>query len=402
MNFDNFLEYQINNLVSNQSKLYFKSEIPPKKIKKAITSYAPDVLAENILVLYDNSLLGSAKDGFLITNMGFYSKNIFHFCENFSFLFNELDNIKTYENNIKNAKGEFESILTIQLIISGTDYYLKKNETTSNFNLEIFKNILQGAMSFVKSGFVEEDDFIDSDLIQDCADISNQVGNKMCENELNWTNKLSSRLGKINEHVSSSIKTGISSGTKALETVGDHVLAGVKIGMTSGHKIIESIYDPVPILHGYCSNCGEITEHNIYKSGANWILSGINMILDPVASLTSLGIRDVYKCSYCNHMTVPCRYPHCNNMATCGDYYANQFCGQCVANNDNSRLYRAFQDQKTLFKVKEIMKIMQSEIDALNDKIDKLEQDHEKHKELIKMLKEAVQAKQKELTLMAA
>ncbi|MDR2461306.1 MAG: hypothetical protein LBE38_11120 [Deltaproteobacteria bacterium] len=45
---------------------YFTPSIPEKKLRKAIENYAPLANPNDILVLYDNTLLGSATDGFMV------------------------------------------------------------------------------------------------------------------------------------------------------------------------------------------------------------------------------------------------------------------------------------------------------------------------------------------------
>ena len=45
-----------------------------KKLKKALASYAPKVDSSEVLVLFDNTVFGSAKDGFVITHDYIYFK----------------------------------------------------------------------------------------------------------------------------------------------------------------------------------------------------------------------------------------------------------------------------------------------------------------------------------------
>lgn len=47
--------------------LYVGDQIPPAKLQHALRDYAPDVRAEDVLALYDATLMGSAKDGALFT-----------------------------------------------------------------------------------------------------------------------------------------------------------------------------------------------------------------------------------------------------------------------------------------------------------------------------------------------
>ncbi len=45
----------------------FTGQIPSAKLKSAINSYAPKVAAQNVLLLYDNTVFGGAKQGLLLT-----------------------------------------------------------------------------------------------------------------------------------------------------------------------------------------------------------------------------------------------------------------------------------------------------------------------------------------------
>ncbi|HET6972888.1 MAG TPA: toll/interleukin-1 receptor domain-containing protein [Pyrinomonadaceae bacterium] len=45
----------------------FVGTIPTKKLKNAISTYATDVASEDVLLLFDNTVFGSAKDGLILT-----------------------------------------------------------------------------------------------------------------------------------------------------------------------------------------------------------------------------------------------------------------------------------------------------------------------------------------------
>jgi hypothetical protein len=47
-------------------------EIPPKKLANAVKAYAPLVGDEEAVILYDCSIFGSAKEGFLLTGKNLY------------------------------------------------------------------------------------------------------------------------------------------------------------------------------------------------------------------------------------------------------------------------------------------------------------------------------------------
>jgi len=48
-------------------KSLFVGTIPPKKLNNAIKAYATEVAPEDVLLLFDNTVFGGAKDGFLLT-----------------------------------------------------------------------------------------------------------------------------------------------------------------------------------------------------------------------------------------------------------------------------------------------------------------------------------------------
>ncbi|HKY26640.1 MAG TPA: toll/interleukin-1 receptor domain-containing protein [Pyrinomonadaceae bacterium] len=56
-------------------KSLFIGTIPPKKLKNAINAYATQVAPEDVLLLYDDTVFGGAKDGFLLTADAVYWRN---------------------------------------------------------------------------------------------------------------------------------------------------------------------------------------------------------------------------------------------------------------------------------------------------------------------------------------
>lgn len=56
--------------------LYLGDEIPPNKLDNAIGAYAFHVSPQDILLLYDSTAFGGAKDGLLLTNDAVYWRNI--------------------------------------------------------------------------------------------------------------------------------------------------------------------------------------------------------------------------------------------------------------------------------------------------------------------------------------
>jgi len=54
---------------------YRQPDIPPKKLNNAIASYAKNITPESVIGLADGSVMGSAKDGCILTSEGIYYKS---------------------------------------------------------------------------------------------------------------------------------------------------------------------------------------------------------------------------------------------------------------------------------------------------------------------------------------
>ena len=61
----------------NDYSIYFAPDIKKKKMRKAIKSYAQGVEPEDILMLIDNTVFGSAKKGLLLTSESLYGYSMF-------------------------------------------------------------------------------------------------------------------------------------------------------------------------------------------------------------------------------------------------------------------------------------------------------------------------------------
>ena len=60
----------------NEQDIYTAPNIPKKKLKNAIRSFAPGVKAEDVLLLADDTAFGSAKDGLILTKNALYGKEM--------------------------------------------------------------------------------------------------------------------------------------------------------------------------------------------------------------------------------------------------------------------------------------------------------------------------------------
>ena len=61
--------------LGNGEKIFFKPNIPMKKLNNALNAYASHVKAEDVYVLADDTFWGKADNGLLITNSGLFTNN---------------------------------------------------------------------------------------------------------------------------------------------------------------------------------------------------------------------------------------------------------------------------------------------------------------------------------------
>ncbi|HLM02337.1 MAG TPA: toll/interleukin-1 receptor domain-containing protein, partial [Pyrinomonadaceae bacterium] len=115
--------------------LFLKGAIPEGKLNNAIISYARVVKGENVLLLYDNTAFGSAKDGLLITSHAVYWRNNI-FEGGGSALFSQIKTVSfslgTFSSDI-NVNGHFIKVGMSndhkQLAITLTDIILNLSQT---------------------------------------------------------------------------------------------------------------------------------------------------------------------------------------------------------------------------------------------------------------------------------
>ena len=123
-NFGNLIEAELTNVVSNTSNLYIHVDIPSKKLNNAISSYAPSVSSERVRFLYDDTIFGSGKEGFLVTDSALYvhtgsARN--------EIRFNEIDSWKHIEEEVVN-EDEIEIVKYLE--INQTNALLKISHET--------------------------------------------------------------------------------------------------------------------------------------------------------------------------------------------------------------------------------------------------------------------------------
>lgn len=102
-NFSNLIETTLIDLTANAKKLYHSTSIPKSKLQNAIDKYASGVDESRVHFLYDNTLFGSAKDGFLITDSALYCHNV---GTRYELRFNDINSWDHTETLVQKSKEE--------------------------------------------------------------------------------------------------------------------------------------------------------------------------------------------------------------------------------------------------------------------------------------------------------
>lgn len=141
----------------------FKPDIPEKKLKNAIKSYANEIEPSNVIALFDGTVFGSAKEGFLITLAGFYSKD-----SEAKFIdFNAIQSVNLEQRKIPQKKGnpKIEKSLKIHLKDGMTQTY---EEEDPSVKIEEFQTFLRKVIEYREQGLINETDkFI---IVEDMPD----------------------------------------------------------------------------------------------------------------------------------------------------------------------------------------------------------------------------------------
>lgn len=178
-------------------------------------------------------------------------------------------------------------------------------------------------------------------------------------------------------------------------------IIGVGATVFAGRKAHDAFADH-PDLRGFCSNCGKTCNHEFHESGMSWKRMGAVGVLLGAAGLgvSSLMVRNVYRCRSCRHLVLSCRTPRCTGMALSGNVYDDEFCGECYRGNDKSQFNRAVQDREQKEQLVRVLRAKQREQDALKARIRQLEADRTVNKKLIAQLTERLARTQRELQMM--
>jgi hypothetical protein len=136
----------------NFNKIYAHPNIPGKKLAGAISSYAKNVEPSEVLILIDNTVLGGAEDGVLVTRDAIYAKQSF---ENAKFLplkvINSIEIRYIFMENGRNLIVDGVRFVLLHLLAEAElkvfvkimTYALRKNTPPSpnNWNYDILPNI---------------------------------------------------------------------------------------------------------------------------------------------------------------------------------------------------------------------------------------------------------------------
>ena len=141
--------------------IYIVPDIPEKKLNNALKSYGNDISYESVLALYDDTLFGSASDGFLFTG-----KKMLH-NEYVTFLYSDIKSVKYVENITTNDKGKEKKEEWI--IIKTKDN--KKHKLTyglANINKKEFTEFLNKIVT-------EFEEYKEEDQLKEIADMPDDL-----------------------------------------------------------------------------------------------------------------------------------------------------------------------------------------------------------------------------------
>lgn len=154
-NFPNLIENTIRNLVKNENNLYFKSKIPEKKLNNAIKKYASSVDPTRVIFLYDDTVFGSATDGFLITDSALY----YHYIgTKYEIRFNNIVSWNHFTEEVVSGKNT-KTIDSISILYENEDISIPHDTSMIHWNnfdnlLEIIHNLKKEGMTNDVDGFV--------------------------------------------------------------------------------------------------------------------------------------------------------------------------------------------------------------------------------------------------------
>lgn len=130
--------------------VYVTPEIPEKKLNNVITTYKCEDYKNSILAIYDNTLLGSAKEGLVFTGERFLFNNGSVLLE---FFYKDISSVKYVKSIVINNKGKEEIEHFISVSVDNKEHKLEK---LGSFNYQEFEALLNNIIRDFEA-YQEED-----------------------------------------------------------------------------------------------------------------------------------------------------------------------------------------------------------------------------------------------------
>ncbi len=186
----------------SNKRIHTFPNIPQNKSLNAINSYAKGVSHDNILLLYDDTAFGGAKDGFLITN----NSIIFHelFGNTFCIMFEDVKNVQILDNNIIINKNNVFTLTSIGeldvrklriLFEKISDMYALEN--MSRFDREVRQILIECSSS---------KEFALLDLILSSREFRNEVKYNLNTEMIAFIDRVTLNMKRDDYNIKSSIK----------------------------------------------------------------------------------------------------------------------------------------------------------------------------------------------------
>ena len=142
--------------------VYVTPEIPEKKLNNVITTYKCEDYKNSILAIYDNTLLGSAKEGLVFTGERFLFNNGSVLLE---FFYKDISSVKYVKSIVINNKGKEEIEHFISVSVDNKEHKLEK---LGSFNYQEFEVLLSNIIS-------NFEDYDEEDQLKTIAEMSEEL-----------------------------------------------------------------------------------------------------------------------------------------------------------------------------------------------------------------------------------
>ena len=142
--------------------VYVTPEIPEKKLNNVITTYKCEDYKNSILAIYDNTLLGSAKEGLVFTGERFLFNNGNVLLE---FFYKDISSVKYVKSIVINNKGKEEIEHFISVSVDNKEHKLEK---LGSFNYQEFEVLLSNIIS-------NFEDYDEEDQLKTIAEMSEEL-----------------------------------------------------------------------------------------------------------------------------------------------------------------------------------------------------------------------------------